>query len=58
MSTCFFSALGRYSAVKAIFFLDDGPYKYRSIWKDHVFCCFGNIKTLDQALVELEQLRI
>ena len=32
--------------------------KYRSIWNDDVFCCFGNIKTLDQTLVKLEQLRI
>ena len=36
----------------------DGPYKYRSIWNNEVFCCFGNIKMLDQALVQLEQLRI
>ena len=37
---------------------DDGRYKYRSIWNNDVFCCFTNIKTLDQTLVELEQLRI
>ena len=37
------------------FLFDDGPYKYRSIWNYDVFfcCCFGNIKTLDQTLVEL-----
>ena len=37
---------------------DDSPYKYDSIWNGDVFYCFGNIKTLDQTLVELEQLCI
>ena len=39
-------------------FFDDGPYIHRSIWNDDICCCFGNIKTIDQTLVELEQLRI
>ena len=38
--------------------VDDDPYKYQSIWNDDFFCYFGNIKTLDQTLIELEQLRI
>ena len=44
-----------------LYFIDgDGNIQHSSLCfiSDEVFCCFGNIKTLDQTLVELEQLCI